>query len=54
MESIAKSKAVVDLLRVANNHELGNDTLPDIGWLLNDELEQMKEQVNRLPAGPGN
>jgi predicted metalloprotease len=53
MESIAKSRAVIDLLRDVNNRNLADKTLPDIGWLLNDELKQMEEQVNRLPTKPG-
>jgi hypothetical protein len=50
-ESILKSRAVVDLLRSANNQQLAKNTLPDIGWLLEDELKQMQEQVNRLTPG---
>jgi hypothetical protein len=53
-ESIAKSRAVVDLLRMTNNQNLAKDTLPDIGWLLNDELERMQEQIDRLTPKPGN
>jgi uncharacterized membrane-anchored protein len=50
MESINKSKAVVDLLGIANYRNLAENTLPDIGWLLRDELKRMEEQVDRLPA----
>jgi hypothetical protein len=53
-ESIAKSRAVVDLLRMTDNRNLSENTLPDIGWLLEDELERMKEQVNRLEPNSGN
>ncbi|MDR0759386.1 MAG: hypothetical protein LBF74_04665 [Treponema sp.] len=53
-ESISKSRAVVDLLRIADSWNLANDTLTDIGWLLEDELERMQEQVNRLTPKPGN
>jgi predicted metalloprotease len=53
-ESIAKSRAVIDLLRATDNRNLSHNTLPDIGWLLNDELEQMEEQVNRLHTGTSN
>jgi hypothetical protein len=50
-EIIAKSKAVVDLLRTTNIQILSKDTLPDVAWLLEDELEQMREQVNRFMPG---
>ncbi|MDR1587289.1 MAG: hypothetical protein LBS57_07540 [Treponema sp.] len=52
-ESINKSRAVIDLLRVADSRNLADETLADIGWLLNDELERMQEQVNRLPPKTG-
>jgi predicted metalloprotease len=54
MEGIAKSRAVADLLRTVNNRNLADDTLPDIGWLLNDELKKMEEQVNRIPPRTSN
>jgi hypothetical protein len=54
LESIAKSRAVADLLRTTDNRNLSNETLPDIGWLLHDELKQMEEQINRLHTGSGN
>jgi hypothetical protein len=53
-ESIAKSRAVADLLWTGNSQDLADETLPNIGWLLNDELNRMQEQVNRLTSGPGN
>jgi hypothetical protein len=53
-ESIAKSRAVADLLRATNNRNLSDNTLPDIGWLLDCELKRMQEQVNRLMPTPGN
>jgi hypothetical protein len=53
-ESIMKSRAVVDLLRAVNRQNLANETLPDIGWLLDDELERMQEQINRLTSKSGN
>jgi hypothetical protein len=53
-ESIVKSKAVIDLLRAVDGRNLSDETLPDIGWLLDSELERMQEQVNRLPRKSGN
>jgi hypothetical protein len=53
-ESIAKSRAVVDLLQATDSHNLSNDTLPDIGWLLDCELKRMQKQVDRLIPKPGN
>jgi len=55
LESIAKTKAVADLIRIADHENLAKDTLPDIGWLLNDELKRMEAQIDRLPLKqPGN
>jgi hypothetical protein len=51
-ESIAKSKAVAGLLQAVNQRNLAEETLPEVGWLLADELQRMQEQVNRLARGP--
>jgi hypothetical protein len=53
-ESIAKSRAVADLLRAVDRRSLLEETLPDVGWLLDSELERMQEQVNKLTPNSGN
>jgi hypothetical protein len=53
-ESITKSRAVIDLLRVADHQNLADETLADVGWLLEDELKRMQEQIKRLSPKPDN
>ena len=47
-DSIAKSEAIADVLRIVDAQNFNRDTLSNLGWLLSDEIMRMEEQVDRL------